>query len=130
MPTYGYAVPAGPSAPPAAEPRTPGKGEVTPPPKENLEQARARITIDVPEDAKLYIDGQLTKATSTRRTFQTPNLKAGSLYFYDVRVEIVRNGKVVSDSQRVILRPGEEATATFASLGQDSPPATAQRTDE
>lgn len=105
------------------------KGEVTPLPREqqkNDEQARARITIDVPADAKLYIDGQLMKSGSTRRVFQTPQLRNGQLYFYDVRVEVVRNGQTLTQNERVILRPGQESTASFASLGQSTPDATAR----
>jgi uncharacterized protein (TIGR03000 family) len=128
-----YAEPAPPSGTPAYPPdgskkldTKPGKIEQTPPPREKNEQARARITIDVPADAKVYIDDQLMKAESARRTYQTPDLKPGQFYFYDIRAEVVRNGQVVSQSQRVILRPGRESTASFANLGQTAPNAAAQ----
>lgn len=57
------------------------------------------------------------QSSATPRVFQTPDLRAGQLYFYDLRAEIVREGQVVSETQRVILRPGTESVASFANLG-------------
>jgi uncharacterized protein (TIGR03000 family) len=111
--------------PPADKPAAkPGKSDEPPLPREKkagvLESNRARVAIDVPADAKLYIDGQLMKTGSTRRVFQTPDLDAGKLYFYDLRVEVVRDGRVVSEEQRIILRPGQVASASFADLGESA----------
>ncbi|MFO0969428.1 MAG: TIGR03000 domain-containing protein [Gemmataceae bacterium] len=87
---------------------------------------RARVVIDVPADAKLYIDGHLMKTTSARRIFQTPDLVAGQTYFYDLKVEVVREGKTLSETQRVLLRPGYSATASFATMDR-AETATARR---
>ena len=54
-----------------------------------------------------------------KRTFQTPELTPGHTYYYDLRVEITRDGQTSADSQRIILRPGETATAAFPNLNQD-----------
>jgi uncharacterized protein (TIGR03000 family) len=112
------------------------KPEVTPPPVEKKkitddQEARVRVRIDVPEDAKLYVDGQLMRSTSARRVFQTPTLQVGRVYFYDVRVEIERNGQTMSDAQRLIIRPGQEASLSFANLEQRAiASATARNTEE
>ncbi len=122
------------SAPPSTtvpekKPATkPGKIEETPPPlerKKTEEQARARVIVDVPADAKLFVDGQLINTTSARRIFQTPELIAGQTYYYELTAEVIRDGQTISASQRVILRPGQAATASFADLGRRSD-ATAQ----
>jgi uncharacterized protein (TIGR03000 family) len=100
------------------------KIEETPPPKEQKkekkteEEARAQVTIDVPADAKVYVDGQLMKSTSAKRAFRTPVLVPGQTYFYDVRVEIVRDGRTIVENQRVILNPGQAVTASFPNLNQ------------
>ncbi len=95
-------------------------------PGREVQQVRATMTVDVPADGKLYIDGTLMKSGSGPRTFQTPALNPGQLYFYDVRVEIVRNGKTITDTQRVVLRPGQLASSSFAHLErQATEPATA-----
>ena len=82
--------------------------------KKAEKEGAAKLIIDVPADAKLYIDDQPMKTESARRTFSTPALQKGQAYFYDVRVEVVRDGKTYSDSKRVIVRAGELAQATFA----------------
>lgn len=86
--------------------------------KDKGEVNRARLIVQVPAGAKLYIDEQPMKATSDRRSFVTPVLQPGRTYFYDIRVEIVRDGRTIAENQRVLLRPGEIARASFASLGQ------------
>jgi uncharacterized protein (TIGR03000 family) len=106
--------------------------EVTPAPTEKRaqEQARARVRIDVPEDAKLYVDGQLMKTASARRVYQTPALTPGRAYFYDVRVELERNGQLLTESQRVVVRAGEESSASFATLEQRAAATATARTTE
>ena len=127
---YGYPTEYGriETAPPSNT--TPDKGTTTKPgktfeeaplPKEKKgkeEQARAKVIVDLPADAKLYVDGQLMISSSARRVFQTPNLEAGQAYFYDLKAEVIRDGQTITSNQRVILRPGQAATASFADLGQ------------
>jgi uncharacterized protein (TIGR03000 family) len=122
---FATAVPtaAPPSDTPAQDLKPAGKGtyERAPAPKEKKqteEQVRARVIIEVPADAKLYVDGKLMVSTSDRRTFQTPDLIRGQLYFYELRAEVIRDGQVVSAEQKVLLRPGDTATASFAELGR------------
>ena len=59
---------------------------------------KAKLIIDVPQDARLYIDGQLVKTTSSKPVFTTPILANGQSYYYDVRAEIVRDGKIYSEN--------------------------------
>ncbi len=75
---------------------------------------RARILVELPSDARLYIDDQLTMGANGVRSFTTPELAAAQDYFYDVRAELVRDGEVVARaSERVIFRPGEEKRLTL-----------------
>lgn len=102
------------------------KIEETPLPKEKKKEksseelSRARVIIEVPADARLYIDGQLMKSKSTRRVIQTPDLLPGETYFYDLKVELVRDGRTVVETQKVLLRPGQVSTASFATLGNNA----------
>jgi uncharacterized protein (TIGR03000 family) len=105
---------------------------VAPPVKtdEGAKPGQAKLIIDLPADAKLYIDNQLMKTTSERRTFNTPNLDRGQLYYYVLRAEVVHNGKVHSETKRVIVQAGEETRTTFAELQavvKDRDTATARR---
>jgi uncharacterized protein (TIGR03000 family) len=90
---------------------------VAPPmaPKASLDgKIRSRVIIDTPENAKLYVDGQLMQTASTHRVFQTPELAPGSTYFYDLKIEVVQNGKTVSEEKRIYVRPGTEAQVAFS----------------
>ncbi len=77
---------------------------------------RARLIVQVPEDAKVYIDGKLMKSTSAERVFGTPELRRDQVYFYDITAEVVRDGQTVSDTKRVYLRVGQVARASFGDM--------------
>jgi len=79
-------------------------------------QSRGRLIVQVPEDAKVYIDGKLMKSTSSPRVFGTPELRRDQVYFYDITAEVVRDGQKVSDTKRVYLRVGEVARASFGDM--------------
>lgn len=75
----------------------------------------ARLILDVPADAKIYVDGQLTKSTSANRQFSTPKLAPVATYFYDVRVESTKDNKPVVVEKRVFIRANEIVRTSFAS---------------
>jgi uncharacterized protein (TIGR03000 family) len=85
------------------------------PPKASLDgKIRSRVIIETPENAKLYVDGQLMQTASTHRVFQTPELTPGSTYFYDLKVEVVQAGKTMTEEKRIYVRPGIEQTVAFS----------------
>jgi uncharacterized protein (TIGR03000 family) len=75
---------------------------------------RAELVVELPANAKLFVDDHLMSAKSERRTFSTPTLQPDQTYYYIVRAEIVRDGMTYSSSQRVILRPGDIMQASFS----------------
>jgi uncharacterized protein (TIGR03000 family) len=81
---------------------------------------RARVIVDLPADAKLFVDDQQMKSTSSRRNFHTPELERGLRYFYDVRVEFLRDGKTVTETRRVVLKAGQEVAVSFSNLAEAS----------
>jgi uncharacterized protein (TIGR03000 family) len=90
---------------------------ISPPPvpktSTSLEKVRSKVIIDTPENAKLYVDGQLMQTASTHRVFQTPELAPGAVYFYDIKVETVVSGKTQTEERRIYVRPGVETTVAF-----------------
>lgn len=92
-------------------------------------QPRGTVVVEVPADAKVYIDGKLMRSTSTPRVFHTPPLQADETYFYDIRADVVRDGKTVSQSQRVIINPGQRVLTAFKDL-DNRDTATAQNAEE
>jgi len=94
-----------------AEPIPPPKPE-----KKTSTTSTARVVVEVPAEAKLYVDDQLMKTTSTRRVFSTPILEEGETYYYILRAEVDREGQKISRTKRVVIRAGEEARAAFPEL--------------
>ncbi len=97
------------------------KGEALPPPvkkpvPETLAPSKARLIVEVPAGAKLFIDDRSIATQSEHRVFQTPALELGQTYYYEVRVEMNHEGKALSQTKRVLLRPGQEARADFKDM--------------
>jgi len=77
---------------------------------------KAKLIVEVPADARLYIDGQMMKSTAARRVFSTPALDQKQSYYYDLKAEVVRDGRTFSDTKRVIVKAGQEIRTTFPKL--------------
>ena len=76
----------------------------------------ARLTIEVPTDAKLYVDGQLTKGEGTTRNFHTPDLSAGQTFYYELKAEVVVGGKTVTEIKTVLVSAGAVISEEFPKL--------------
>jgi uncharacterized protein (TIGR03000 family) len=74
------------------------------------------LLVELPPDAKLYIDDQPMKTTSSKRSFNTPLLQQGQQYYYILRAEVVRDGRTYTETRRVLLRAGQEIRASFPEL--------------
>jgi uncharacterized protein (TIGR03000 family) len=77
---------------------------------------QAKLIVELPADAKLYIDDQPMKTSSGRRVFRTPALDRGQAYYYILRAEVTRDGKPQTATKRVIVRAGQEVRAAFPEL--------------
>lgn len=71
------------------------------------------IVVQVPADAKVFVNGALTKSTGTERQYFSVGLKAGYSYKYDIRVEVERNGQTISESKSVTLTAGSRDSLAF-----------------
>jgi uncharacterized protein (TIGR03000 family) len=85
--------------------------------KESAALNRASLIVELPADAKLYVDNQLTKASSERRVFNSPPLEEGQTYYYILRAEVIRDGKTLSETKRVLLHARDVVRASFSDLG-------------
>ena len=75
--------------------------------------ASAKLMVDLPAEAKLYVDGQLTTSTTENRVFTTPALQSGLTYYYDLKAEITRGGSTHTENKRVIVHSGDSIRTTF-----------------
>jgi uncharacterized protein (TIGR03000 family) len=84
--------------------------------KEVFRPNKAKLVVEVPADAKLYIDDQLMKSSAAVRSFSTPELEIGQAYYYILRVESVRDGKTYEETKSVVVYAGESVRASFTGL--------------
>jgi uncharacterized protein (TIGR03000 family) len=71
-----------------------------------LTPAPAMLVVNLPADARLTVDGESTRSTSTRRTFTSPPLVPGKSYSYTLRAEFTKNGETLTVTKRVPVRTG------------------------
>jgi uncharacterized protein (TIGR03000 family) len=71
------------------------------------------LTVVVPEDAKVYMNGQLTKTPGTHRQYISRGLQPGQRYTYEVQAVVNRGGQALRDTQVVQVRAGQTAQVAF-----------------
>jgi uncharacterized protein (TIGR03000 family) len=131
MPAQGGMAPAGPAPHPAKKPvaepaPTPGDttpalpGEPGPAPVPTMPKTTSLssensgvLTVWVPYDAKVTVNGRLTKSIGSRRQFVSYGLESGLSYKYVVKATVVREGKTVEDTRTVNLTAGDITAVAF-----------------
>jgi uncharacterized protein (TIGR03000 family) len=73
----------------------------------------ATLTVRVPVDARVTINDRSTRTTGTYRQYISRGLVPGSDYTYEVRVDVVRDGRTISDVRTVNLRAGGSLELAF-----------------
>jgi len=71
------------------------------------------LTVWVPNEAKVTINGMLTKSTGSKRNFVSYGLRPGYTYKYEVKAEIVYEGKIVTETKLVSLTAGDRSGVAF-----------------
>jgi len=81
--------------------------------------APAFVTVNVPADAKVTIDGNATISTSAVRIYSTPSLARGTVSYYTFTAEVVREGKVYTATEKVAVEAGARPVITLTpNVGQ------------
>ena len=79
----------------------------------------ARLRVVVPADAKVWFDGNPTKMTGAVRQFESPALKPGRQYTYDVKAQWRdRDRKDVTRTRRVDVGASADVTVDFTGSGE------------
>lgn len=72
------------------------------------------LTIYVPADAKVTVNGHVTKSTGTKRQYVSYGLQPGMSYKYEIKAEVVRDGQIVDEVRTVVLTAGSRNTVAFS----------------
>jgi uncharacterized protein (TIGR03000 family) len=82
--------------------------------------ATAKVTVKLPAEAKLTVDGKPCTLTSSVRTFDTPALEPGKSYYYILKAELTRDGQKREETKRVTVSAGKQVTVEFKNLNTES----------
>src|SRR5262245_38970089 len=110
---YGYAPPA---AAVMAPPQVPNHNHPVPVPvpvPNGKKPEPGKVTINLPADAKLLFNGTAATGTGATRSFAAAPLRPGTAYAYELTAEVVRDGRVQTVTERVVVRAGETAKVTL-----------------
>lgn len=94
-----------------------------PPPESGAGYRRApgaTLTVRVPADAKVFVNGLATTSTGTLRRYVSNGLRPGFNYAYQVRAEIVRDGQPISETKTVKLQAGDVSDLEFTMNDSDA----------
>jgi uncharacterized protein (TIGR03000 family) len=101
--------PMGPGAPVAPKPPAPGSTYAQP--------DAGYLLVSVPTDAKVFVNGHATTSTGAERQYVSRGLEDGQRYSYEVRAEITRDGKTVTETKVAQLTAGGMANVSFSFAG-------------
>ena len=105
--------PAAPGTEPAPPAEAPKAGEPAADGMTSNRDGNALLTVHVPNEARVFVNNLATSSSGSDRTFVSRNLRWGARYNYEVRAEIVRDGKSVTETKSVELAANENAELNF-----------------
>lgn len=77
----------------------------------------ALLSVHVPADAKVFVNGLLTRSTGSDRRYVSNGLRPGFNYTYELRAQTERDGRMVEESKVVQLQAGQTAEVNFGLNG-------------
>ena len=88
-------------------------GATSPNPDATQADTSAHITVILPANAEIWVDGSKMTSTGSVREFQSPSLATGHSYTYEVRARWNQNGKMVTQTQNVEVAAGAHVNVRF-----------------
>jgi uncharacterized protein (TIGR03000 family) len=110
----GGAAPGPVMAPPAGAPAV----APAPGPDKGASLNSAILNVRVPPEAKIFVNGLATSSTGTARRYVSNGLQSGYSYTYELRAELTRDGKTVSETKVVKLKAGDASNLDFTLEGE------------
>jgi uncharacterized protein (TIGR03000 family) len=82
----------------------------------------ALLSVSVPAEAKIFINGTATTSTGSERQYVSRGLTGGNRYDYEVRAEITRDGQTVTETKNITLTAGQQVNVSFSFEGNQEAP--------
>jgi uncharacterized protein (TIGR03000 family) len=71
------------------------------------------LIVNLPTEAKVFVNGHATTSEGAQRQFVSRGLEPGQRYAYEVRAQIERDGKTLTETRSVQLTGGLQANLSF-----------------
>lgn len=81
--------------------------------KDDADNRQSEIVVYVPEAATVFVNGHRMKTPGEVRRFVSDRLKPGKAYAYELRAEMVRNGKKLVRTEHIDLKAGRVEEIDF-----------------
>jgi uncharacterized protein (TIGR03000 family) len=79
------------------------------------------FTVEVPADAKVFVNGAKTTSTGTSRSYVARGLKSGRTYAFNVRAEYADGERTVTKTKDIRLTAGETGNVVFDTPAEEQP---------
>jgi len=73
----------------------------------------AVLELEVPENARVFVNGKETTSTGVQRRFVSRGLQRGFTYTYEIKVEDEVDGEMVTETKTVRVTSGQESKLAF-----------------
>jgi len=74
----------------------------------------ADLRVRLPEDARLVVGDFVTQAEGSERYYRSPALESGKEYLYELRAEVVRDGRTIEQTKTVHVKAGQTVEVDFS----------------
>src|SRR5262245_11607685 len=80
---------------------------------ESPSPTRARLTLTVPADAEVWLAGKKLEGAGTTRTLESPDLKNGESYTFELRIRWMEGSEPVEETRKTTVGIGQSKSLTF-----------------
>jgi uncharacterized protein (TIGR03000 family) len=78
-----------------------------------VERDAALLNVIVPSEAKVFVNGAPTISTGSERQYISRGLQTGASYAYEIRAEVERDGRTVTETKQIVVTGGQRANVQF-----------------
>ena len=73
----------------------------------------ASLQVSLPSDARLVVGDFDTQSAGSVRQFESPALVEGKTYAYELRAELNRDGRTITETKTIVIQPGQTVHVDF-----------------
>lgn len=86
--------------------------------KVQIPENRARVVVQLPKEARLWVDSVELKDKAAERAFNTPKLEQNQRYFYTMKAELNLDGEKKTETKRIEVIAGKRFVVKFEKLNE------------